>query len=78
MPIPLPKTPPVQTNPPPGINIAKTIGEITKMYSEEQKYDGNNGSFNHKLSIFHDICERVGLLEDTLSKALPIILKGLV
>ncbi|PMD38756.1 hypothetical protein L207DRAFT_43612 [Hyaloscypha variabilis F] len=39
-PVPIPLPPPVQTNPQPNTNIAKTVGEITKIYSEEQKYDG--------------------------------------
>jgi hypothetical protein len=29
--------------------------EVAKIYIEEQKYNGSNSSFNHKLVIFHDI-----------------------
>ena len=38
---------------------AKLIGEIAKIVTNDQKYDGTNGSFNQKQTIFHDICRRV-------------------
>ena len=31
---------------------AKLISEIAKIYTDEQKYDGTNGSLDHKLTIF--------------------------
>jgi hypothetical protein len=33
----------------------KIVSEIAKIYTEEQKYNGTNGSFDHKLTIFLDI-----------------------
>jgi hypothetical protein len=53
------------------------IAEIAKIYTDEQKYDGTNGSFDHKLTIFIDICRRVDLPEPMLVKAFPTMLKGL-
>src|ERR1700679_2742647 len=44
----------------------KLIREVAKIYTKEQKYDGSNSSFNHKLTIFHDICQRVKLPQDAL------------
>ncbi len=48
------------------------------MYSEEYKYEGaSNSSFDFNLTIFKDIYLRVELLEDTLLRVFPIMLKGL-
>jgi hypothetical protein len=54
--------PPLPPLPPPDPNItqlgsaARLVAEVAKIYTEEQKYDSSNGSFDHKLVIFHDIC----------------------
>jgi CO dehydrogenase/acetyl-CoA synthase epsilon subunit len=53
------------------------MAEVAKIYTEEQKYNGVNGSFNHKLVIFLDIYKRVELPEDALLYAFPTMLKGL-
>jgi hypothetical protein len=53
------------------------MAEVAKIYTEEQKYDGTNGSFDYKLTIFLDICNRVELLEEGYLRAFPIMLKGL-
>jgi hypothetical protein len=37
-------------------DVAKQISEIAKIITDEQKYDGTNGSFDHKYTIFLDIC----------------------
>ena len=68
--------------PPPAQDItlpsgARLISEIAKIYTNEQKYDGTNGSFDQKLTIFLDICQRVELPEKALMKAFPTMLKGL-
>jgi hypothetical protein len=52
-------------------NIAKTI-------TDEQKYNGINRIFGQKLIIFIDICNRVDLSEDQLTKTFPAILKKIV
>jgi hypothetical protein len=56
---------------------AKQISEVAKIITEEQKYDGTNGSFDHKYTIFIDICRRVALPEVALTRAFPTMLKGL-
>lgn len=58
-------------------STAKLISEVAKIYTEEQKYDGTNGSFDHKLTIFLDICQRVELPNEALMRAFPTMLKGL-
>ena len=57
--------------------MAKQISEIAKIVTDEQKYDGLNGSFDHKYTIFVDVCWRVGLPEDILARAFLVILKGM-
>ena len=71
--------PPLPFNPgaPQVIPAAKLIGEVARIYTEDQKYDGTNGSFDHKLTIFLDICQRVDLPQDALMRAFPTMLKGL-
>ena len=56
---------------------AKLISEIAKIYTDEQKYDGTNGSLDHKLTIFQDICQHIELPKGALMKAFPTMLKGL-
>jgi hypothetical protein len=42
------------------------------------KYDRTNGNFDHKLTIFEDVCQRVDLLKEVFIRAFPTMLKGLV
>jgi hypothetical protein len=56
---------------------AKLMAEVAKIYTDEQKYNSTNGSFDHKLTIFLDICKRVELPEEALMRAFPTMLKGL-
>jgi hypothetical protein len=62
----------------PTIIAGKLIGEIAKIYYKVQKYNGTNSSFDYKLTIFLDICQRIELPEEALVRAFPTILKGLV
>ncbi|RKF77660.1 hypothetical protein GcM1_217026 [Golovinomyces cichoracearum] len=55
----------------------RLITDVTRNYSDDQKYDGTNGSFDLKLIIFRSICDRVELPEQALAKAFPVMLKGL-
>jgi hypothetical protein len=50
---------------------------VAKIYIEEQKYDSSNSSFDHKLVIFHDICQCIELPLGVYVRAFPTILKGL-
>jgi hypothetical protein len=72
-----PEPPPIPPIAPPSTITAKLIGEITRIYTEEQKWDGGNSSFDQKLTIFHDIRQRVDLPEEAIMKAFPTMLKGL-
>ena len=58
-------------------NTSKLVSDIAKILTENQKYDGTNGSFDHKLTIFLDICQRVELPNESIMKAFPTMLKGL-
>jgi hypothetical protein len=58
-------------------DIAKQISEIAKIYTDKQKYNRSNSSFDHKHTIFIDICWRVELPEVALTRAFPTMLKGL-
>ena len=44
---------------------------------EELKYNNINGSFNYKLTIFYNICNRSNIPQEAYNKALLIILIGL-
>jgi hypothetical protein len=55
----------------------RLIAEVTKILTDEQKYDGTNDSFDQKLVIFLDICKKIELPEDALLKAFPALLKRL-
>ena len=61
----------------PATLYSREIAAIIKTYIEEQKYDGHNDSFDFKLNIFHDICDRSGLPTIGYAKAFPTMLKGL-
>ena len=47
------------------------------MYIEELKYNSINSSFNYKLTIFYNICNRLDVPQKAYNKALLIILIGL-
>ena len=58
---------------------AKLISEIAKQYTNNKKFTrADSSSFDYKLGIFLDICQRVELLQESVIKAFLIILKGLV
>jgi hypothetical protein len=79
VPIPLP-IPPINlstnANGAQPVPTAKLITEIVKMYSEKDKYDGT-GSFDYKLSIFIEVCQRLDLHPDMYMRAFPTMLMGL-
>jgi hypothetical protein len=53
------------------------MAEVVKIYTKEQKYNSTNSSFDHKLTIFLDICNRVKLPKEGYLRAFLIMLKGL-
>jgi len=51
---------------------------VAKIYTDSEKYDGIGDSFDFKLTIFRDICQRSGLPVKGYIIAFPTMLKGLV
>jgi len=60
-----------------GPRYSKEVAIIVKIYTDNQKYDGVNNSFNFKLTIFYNIYKRSGLPLDGYIVAFPSMLKGL-
>ena len=57
---------------------AKLISEVAKQYSDDMKFTGTSGgSFDYKLTIFLDICQRVELPRESVMRAFPTMLKAL-
>ena len=50
---------------------------MAKIYTQDMKYNGTNGSFDHKLTIFEDVYQYVDLPQEDLMRAFPTMLKGL-
>jgi len=50
---------------------------VAKIYTDELKYNSTNSSFDYKLTIFRDICDRVKLLKEGYMRVFPTMLKGL-
>ena len=50
---------------------------VAKIYTDNQKYNRVNKSFDFKLTIFEDICRQANLQPNDYIVAFPNILKGL-
>ena len=50
---------------------------VTKIYTDDQKYNRVNKSFDFKLTIFEDIYRRADLQPDSYIVTFPNMLKGL-
>ena len=57
--------------------IGKELANLAKMYTEDNKYSGENDNFDFKLVIFHDLCDRADVPQETRIKAYPTMLRGL-
>lgn len=57
-------------------DYGREIGNITKMYTEDQKYGGAGDNFDFKLTIFKSTCVRAGLPDEERIKAFPTMLKA--
>ncbi len=55
----------------------KELANLTKLYTDETKYSDENDSFSYKLTIFHDMCNRVDVSQSVKLKAFPTMLKDL-
>jgi hypothetical protein len=47
------------------------------MYTEESKYSGEDDNFDRKLTIFNDLCDRVGIPQEAKIKGFPMMLRGI-
>jgi len=47
------------------------------MFTDETKYDGINGNFDFKLSVFFNICSRCDIPLEAYAKALLNMLSGI-
>ena len=52
----------------------RELGNLAKMYEDKMKYGGAMDSFDHKLTIFHDLCGKADIPRDTYSKAFSTML----
>ena len=43
------------------INYSRDLATLAKIYIEESKYSGEDNNFDYKLTIFNDLCNRVGI-----------------
>ncbi len=87
--LPRPSTPPIQKKKPSikpikpiaSIKIEsdfkKELANLTKLYTDETKYNDENDSFSFKLTIFPDMCDRVDVSQSAKLKAFLIMLKNL-
>jgi hypothetical protein len=55
----------------------KELANLIKLYTNETKYNDENDSFSYKLTIFHDMCDRVDVLQSIKLKTFFIMLKDL-
>ena len=55
----------------------KKIANLARMYQDETlKYNEENDNFTYKLSIFHDICDRIDISHEVKIKIFPTMLTG--
>jgi hypothetical protein len=55
----------------------KELANLIKICTKKTKYKDENDSFSFKLTIFHDLCDRVDVFESIKLKAFFIMLKEL-
>ncbi|TAQ87858.1 hypothetical protein B7494_g3834 [Chlorociboria aeruginascens] len=68
--------PPQQpTNEAPNLYV-KELGALTKLYTEENKYNRDIGGLTFKLTIFHDLCRKAGVPPAARAMAFSTMLKG--
>ena len=48
-----------------------------KIYTEDNKYSGEDNNFDFKLTIFYDLYSRANIPQEAKAKAYPIMLHGL-
>jgi hypothetical protein len=43
------------------VNYSRDLVTLVKIYTEESKYSGEDNNFDRKLTIFNNLCNRVGI-----------------
>ena len=80
-PLPVQPKPTVPMDPPEQIRSNSAgfqIAQLAKFYTnDDMKYSGTNDNLDRKLTMFHDICDRIDLPPDARARAFPTILRGL-
>jgi hypothetical protein len=56
----------------------KELANLTKLYTNKAKYNDENDSFSYKLTIFHDMYDRVDISQSAKLKAFSTMLKDLI
>jgi len=59
------------------INYGRDLATLAKMYTKKSKYSGEDNNFNCKLTIFNDLCNRVGIPQEAKIKGFLIMLYGI-
>ena len=59
------------------VNYGRDLATLAKMYTEESKYSREDDNFNRKLTIFNDLCNRVGIPQEAKIKGFPTMLRGI-
>src|SRR6266568_8013257 len=57
--------------------FGKELTNLAKIYTEDNKYSGEDDNFDFKLTIFHDLCNRADVPQEAKAKAYPTMLCGL-
>jgi hypothetical protein len=55
----------------------RELSNLAKLYTDENKYSGENDNFDYKFNVFIDLCGRAGVSRQAIDKAFPTMLKGL-
>ena len=56
--------------------LQNNLINLSKLYTDKQKYSGDSDNFEFKYSILLDLCKRAEVPKDAYPKAFPTMLKG--
>ncbi|TEY29375.1 hypothetical protein BOTCAL_0949g00010 [Botryotinia calthae] len=59
----------------PSYSATQSLVSLSKFYTDDEKYGGDDDNFDFKLSIFYEISRRAEVPTDMLYKAFPMMLK---
>ena len=59
------------------INYGRDLVTLAKIYTKKSKYSREDDNFNRKLTIFNDLCDRVGIPQKAKIKDFLIMLRGI-